>query len=164
MYWKGLYTYLLQTREQTAISKTNSIAPIRVIDEPIRAPLPYFPNIIIIIVGVIFLTLLVPSVVIFMRELLNKRVITTDDISNFTNVPVVAGISHNKGKQKFISKDSNTEIAEQFRTLRTNLSFLMPDASEKVIMTTSSMGGEGKSFIAIKPCLCACIIRKKKYC
>jgi tyrosine-protein kinase Etk/Wzc len=146
---EGLYTYLLQTREQTAISKTNSIAPIRIIDEPVRAPLPYFPSVIIIIAGAIFLTLLIPSVVIFMRELLNKRVLTTDDISNFTNVPVVAGISHTKGKQKLISRDSNTEIAEQFRTLRTNLSFLMPDASEKVLMTTSSMGGEGKSFIAI---------------
>ncbi|MBV9963266.1 MAG: polysaccharide biosynthesis tyrosine autokinase [Parafilimonas sp.] len=146
---EGLYTYLLQTREQTAISKTNSIMPIRVIDEPIRAPLPYFPNIIIIVIGIIFLTLLVPSVWIFMRELLNRRVITTDDINNFTNVPVVAGISHTKGKQRLIAKDSNTEIAEQFRTLRTNLNFLIPDANEKVIMTTSSMGGEGKSFIAM---------------
>ena len=145
---QGLYTYLLQTREQTAISKTNSIAPIRVIDEPIRAPLPYFPSVIIIIAGVVFLTLLIPSIVIFMRELLNKRVMTTDDINNFTNVPVVAGISHNKNKQKLIAKDANVEIAEQLRTLRTNLNFLLPDANEKVLMTTSSMGGEGKSFIA----------------
>ena len=148
---EGLYTYLLQTREQTAVSKSNSIAPIRVIDEPIRAPLPYFPNIIIIIAGAIFLTLLIPSVVIFMRELLNKRVITADDISNYTNVPIVSGISHNKlaKKQKIISGDSNTEVAEQFRMLRTNLNFLLPGASEKVVMTTSSMGGEGKSFIAM---------------
>lgn len=146
---EGLYTYLLQTREQTAISKTNSMAPIRIIDEPIRSPVPYFPSILIISAAVIFLTLLIPSVWLFLRELLNRRVITTDDIGNFTNVPVVAGISHNKDKQKLIEKDSNSEISEQFRTLRTNLNFLIPDATEKVIMTTSSMGGEGKSFIAM---------------
>ncbi len=147
---EGLYTYLLQTREQTAVSKSNDIAPIRVIDEPVRAPLPYFPNLVIIIAAAIFLGLLIPSVVIFMRELLNRRVITADDISNYTNVPVVAGISHNKyRKQKIVTNDSGTAIAEQFRALRTNLNFLMPGAGEKTLMTTSSMGGEGKSFIAL---------------
>jgi tyrosine-protein kinase Etk/Wzc len=147
---QGLYTYLLQTREQTAISKSNNLTPIRVIDEPIRAPVPYFPSIFIIAAAVIFLSLVIPSVVLFLQELLNRRVISTDDIANFTNVPVVASINHNKEhKALVVSRDSRTEISEQFRTLRTNLQFLMPDASEKVIMTTSSMGGEGKSFVLI---------------
>lgn len=147
---QGLYTYLLQTREQTAVSKSNSIAPIRVIDEPIRGPLPYFPNAIIIVIAAIFLALVIPSAVIFMRELLNTRVISTDDISDYTDVPVIAGITHNKDKKKMlIAKDSQSEIAEQFRALRANLQFLLPGVGEKVLMTTSSMGGEGKSFIAI---------------
>jgi capsular exopolysaccharide synthesis family protein len=59
------------------------------------------------------------------------------------------------GKQIVVSKDSRSEIAEQFRTLRTNLQFLMPNPSEKFIMTTSSMGGEGKSFIAMN---LACVL------
>ena len=145
-----LYTYLLQTREQTAVSKSNNIGPIRVIDEPQRGPLPYFPNIILIFAAAIFLGLLIPSVVIFMRELLNTRVITNDDIANITNVPIVAEVSHSKGTaQIVVSKDSRSEISEQFRTLRTNLQFLMPNSNEKIVMTTSSMGGEGKSFVAM---------------
>lgn len=147
---QGLYSYLLQTREQTAVSKSNSLTPVRVIDEPVRGPLPYFPSLIIIAIAVIFLGLLIPSVVMFMRELLNKHVVSTDDITNTTNVPVVANIRNTRVKDGLVvNKESRTEVGEQFRTLRTNLQFLLPGAEEKVILTTSSMGGEGKSFIAI---------------
>jgi capsular exopolysaccharide synthesis family protein len=145
-----LYLFLLQTREQAAVSKTNNISPVRVFDSPQRAPLPYFPNFILISIAAIFLGLVVPSVVIFMKELLNTKVLTTDDIIAATNVPIVSEIVHSKSdKQIIVSKDSRSEISEQFRTLRTNLQFLMPNPTEKVIMTTSSMSGEGKSFIAM---------------
>jgi tyrosine-protein kinase Etk/Wzc len=147
---QGLYLYLLQTREQTEVSKSNNVGPIRVIDEPQRAPLPLFPTWVIIIPAAIFLGLLVPSVTIFMRELLNTRVITTHDITNATNMPVVADINHSKSNDPVVvTKDSRNQVSEEFRTLRTNLHFLMPDASEKTILVTSSMGGEGKSFVAI---------------
>lgn len=147
---QNLYTYLLQTREQTEVSKSDNIGPIRVIDAPQRGPLPWFPNIVLISIAAIFLGLLVPSVVLFMQELLNTRVITMEDITNNTNVPVVANISHvKKPAGVMVTKDSRSQISEQFKTLRTSLQFLMPNASEKVLMTTSSMGGEGKSFTAI---------------
>lgn len=145
-----LYSYLLTTKEQTAVSKSNNIGPIRVVDEPTRGPVPYFPNMLIIGAVAIFLGLLIPSIVIFMKELLNTKVISSDDIQNHTNVPVVAEISHSKGdKQIVVTRDSRSEIGEQFRTLRTNLQFLLPNASDKIMMTTSSMGGEGKSFVAM---------------
>ncbi len=161
---QGLYSYLLETREQTAVSKSNSLTDVRIIDEPIRAPLPYFPSIIIIVAAIIFLGLFIPSLVLFLRELLNKRVISADDINNATNVPVVANISHTKskkGEKLVISKDTRTEVSEQFRTLRTNLQFLMPDASEKVMLITSSMGGEGKSFVLLNLASAIAISGKK---
>jgi tyrosine-protein kinase Etk/Wzc len=145
---QSLYLYLLQTREQTEVSKSNNVGPIRVIDQPQRGPLPFFPSFMIVFPSAIFLGLLIPSVVIFLRELLNIHVLTTDDITNYTNVPVVADISHSKGNKLIvISADSRNQVAEQIRTLRTNLQFLMPNPEEKTIMFTSSMGGEGKSFI-----------------
>jgi capsular exopolysaccharide synthesis family protein len=147
---QNLYTYLLQTREQTEVSKSDNIGPIRVIDEAQRSPLPWFPSVILISIGAIFLGLLIPSVVLFMQELLNTRVITIEDITANTNVPVVANISHvKKPARVMVTKDSRSQVAEQFKALRTSLQFLMPNTSEKVLMTTSSMGGEGKSFTAI---------------
>ncbi len=156
-----LYTYLLQTREQTAVSKSNNIGPIRMIDEPGRSPLPWFPNMVIIGIAAVFLGLLVPSVTLFMQELLNNRVITIDDIANYTNAPVAATISRAKSKQAFITKESRNQVSEQFKTLRTSLQFLMPNPLEKVLMTTSSMGGEGKSFTAINLATVLAISGKK---
>ena len=159
---QNLYTYLLQTREQTEVSKSNNIGPIRVIDEAQRGPLPFFPTLFILIPCAVFLALLVPSGVIFLKELLNTRVIITSDITNTTNVPVVADINHNKtNKTILVSKDARTQISEQFRTLRTNLHFLLPDAAENTILVTSSMGGEGKSFVAVN-LACAIALSDKK--
>ena len=159
---QSLYLYLLQTREQTEVSKSNNVGPIRVIDEPQRGPLAFFPSWIIMIPSALFLGLLVPAVVIFMKELLNVRVITTDDITNISNVPIVADINHSKGgKHLIVSKDSRDQISEQFRTLRTNLQFLMPNASDNTIMVTSSMGGEGKSFVVINLAASIAITGKK---
>ena len=147
---QSLYLYLLQTREQTAVSKSNNIAPIRVIDEPIRGPLPYFPNMILIIAVAVFLGILIPSVIIFMRELLNTRIRSADDISNLTDVPLLAKINHNRSaRHTLVFKDPGNEIAEQFRAMRTNLLFRLPETSEKVIVTSSSMENEGKTFIAV---------------
>lgn len=157
-----LYLYLLQTREQTEVSKSYNIGPIRVIDEVKRGPMPFFPTWVILIPCALFLGLLVPSVVIFLKELLNTKVITTNDISNATYVPVVADINHNKeGKTVVVSKDDRSQVAEQFRTLRTNLHFLLPDASEKTVLVTSSMGGEGKSFIAVNLAAAVALSGKK---
>ncbi|MFT4153397.1 GumC family protein [Parafilimonas sp.] len=145
-----LYLYLLQTREQTEVSKSSNIGPIRIIDEVKRGPMPFFPTWVILIPCAVFLGLLVPSVVIFLKELLNTRVITTNDITNATYVPVVADINHNKDRKSIVvSKDGRSQVAEQFRALRTNLHFLLPGVSDKTVLVTSSMGGEGKSFVAV---------------
>ncbi len=145
-----LYTYLLTTKEQTAVSKSNNISPIRIVDEPESDPIPYFPNFIIVMLVAVVLGLLFPSATIFIRELLNTKVLTTDDIQAETEVPVIAQISHSKGKNPLVvTKDARTAVAEQFRTLRTNLQYLLTGANEKIILLTSSMGNEGKSFIAI---------------
>ena len=148
---QALYTYLLQTREQTAVSKSNSISPIRIVDAPQSDPSPYFPDSTIVMLAALLLGLLLPAGTIFIKELLNTKVLTTDDIEDATEVPVVAQISHNKNKKTMlvVTKDARTEIAEQFRTLRTNLQYLITGANEKVILFTSSMSGEGKSFMVI---------------
>jgi len=147
---QSLYTYLLQTREHTAVSKSDNISPIRIIDQPLSDPSPYFPNLIIIILAAGILGVLFPAGTIFVKELLNTKVLTADDVQEYTNVPVVARIEHSKSKQPLVvTMDARTAVAEQFRTLRTNLQYLLTGANEKVILVTSSMGNEGKSFVAI---------------
>ncbi|MFZ1799744.1 MAG: polysaccharide biosynthesis tyrosine autokinase [Chitinophagaceae bacterium] len=147
---QGLYTYLLQTKEQTEVSRYNNISPIRIIDAPQADPLPYWPSGLILYISAFVLGCLIPSAVLFFKELLNNKVLTPADISNETSVPVVAEINHNKSDDVVaVSRDSRTAISEQFRTLRTNMQYLMTGEDDKVVMMTSSMSGEGKTFVAI---------------
>lgn len=144
-----LYTYLLTTREQAEVSKSN-ISPIRVIDAPQADEIQYFPDPLIVFIVAILLGLITPSVTLFVKELLNTKVMVPSDIEALSAIPVVSQISRSKGKKSLVvNGETRSEIAEQFRLLRTNLQYLMTNTSEKVILVTSSMGGEGKTFVSV---------------
>jgi tyrosine-protein kinase Etk/Wzc len=145
-----LYIFLMQKAEETAISKTSNIAVAKVINPPKAQVKPISPR-----KGIVFLIGLVLSAVfttliIFGREMFNTSVLTKEDITEATNVPVIGEISHNLLKDNLIvATQGRSAISEQFRALRTNLSFYLKSKNEKVILLTSSMSGEGKSFTAI---------------
>lgn len=157
-----LYVYLLTVREQTQVGKSNNIAPITVIDPAKAGVYPYWPNKIIVIIAAIFLGLLTPSVVILINELSNNKVTTPADIVSTTTAPVIAEISQSKaGSPIVVRKESRTAVAEQFRTLRTNLLFRLAGTNNKVIMLTSTMSGEGKSFVSLNLAMAMALSGKK---
>ena len=120
------------------------------VDAPEADEIQYFPDPVIVFIAALLLGLITPSITLFVKELLNTKVMVPADIEGLTEIPVVSSISHKKGKNPLVvTTDSRSEVSEQFRLLRTNLQYLLTGAEEKVIMITSSMGGEGKSFIAI---------------
>lgn len=146
-----LYTYLLTTREQAEVSKSN-ISPIRIVDAPEADEIQYFPDPLIVFIIAILMGLITPSVTLFVKELLNTKVMVPADIEGLSEIPVVSQISRNKGKKKqvlVVGPDTRSEISEQFRLLRTNLQYLMTGGTEKTILVTSSMGGEGKTFVSV---------------
>jgi capsular exopolysaccharide synthesis family protein len=145
-----LYIFLMQKSEETAISKTANLANSRTIDPPRAEIKPYAPKKSFIYAFSLFTGLLIPVIVLFAKDLLNDKVETKDDITKRTSVPVVGEIIHLPGNDVLaVSHNSRSAIAEQFRALRTNLSFFLTTPEEKVILMTSSMSGEGKSFITI---------------
>lgn len=145
-----LYVYLLTTREQTAVAGKNDFGPIRIIDAPKAAVQPYWPNKLIVIIAAILLGLIIPGAVIFIQELLNTKVLTPSDIAASTAAPVIAEISHTRSKNSVIvTRESRSAVAEQFRTLRTNLLFNMSNNNQKVILCTSNVSDEGKSFVSL---------------
>jgi tyrosine-protein kinase Etk/Wzc len=145
-----LYIFLMQKSEETAISKTANIANSRTIDPPESDIFPLAPKPLNIYVISFFFGLIAPISILFIRDWLNVKVETKEDISKATAVTIVGEISHNSVlEHTIVSSQSRSPIAEQFRSLRTNLSFYLNTKDEKVILLTSSMGGEGKSFISI---------------
>jgi tyrosine-protein kinase Etk/Wzc len=141
---------LMQKAEETAISKTSNISVAKVIDPPKADGTPISPRKGIIYLGGLMVGLFLPVIAIFTSSLLSTAIKTKQDIISLTPGPVIGEISHNKSSDNLVvANQSRSAISEQFRALRTNLSFYLKNKDEKIILLTSSMSGEGKSFTAI---------------
>lgn len=145
-----LYIYLLQKREETAISKTATVSNSRVIDPPKAAGSPVSPKRTATLLAGLIIGLIIPSAFIYFRDLLNTKVRSPEDVRKQTEAPIIGEIIRSRYKDALVvSKHSRSAIAEQFRTLRTNLAFYLTTPTQKSILLTSSMSGEGKSFVAL---------------
>jgi capsular exopolysaccharide synthesis family protein len=145
-----LYLYLLQKREETAISKSGTLANSRLIEPGKSDALPFTPKKSLLYLAALCLGILLPSVSIYLKNVLNNTVNNRSDVTKETNVPVLGEIGHNATRKTIVAEqNSRTALAEQFRAVRTNLQFLLKGKDHQVIMITSSTVGEGKSFFTI---------------
>lgn len=145
-----LYVFLMQKAEETAISKTSNISVAKIIDPPKSQVNPISPKKSFVYIVAFIISFLIPIAFIFVQDLFSTSIKTKEDINLLTDVPIIGEISHNNSSDNLIvANQSRSAISEQFRALRTNLSFYLKNANEKVILLTSSMSGEGKSFTAI---------------
>lgn len=157
-----LYLFLLKKREETAISKSATVASARVIDPAEAEEVPVAPNGKRIFLIALVIGLAVPSSCLFLRDLLNVKIRSKKDVAKITSMSVIGEIGHNHSELAIaIKKDSRTQLSEQFRVLRTNLQFLLTGDNEKTILVTSSMSGEGKSFIAMNLASSLALLNKK---
>ncbi len=145
-----LYIFLMQKSEETAISKTSNIANSKTIDPPKSEVKPFSPKKLVVYLFGLVAGLMIPLGLMYVKDILNDKIQTKEDITRFTGVPIIGEISHDEANDNMVvANSSRSAISEQFRALRTNLSFFFKNADEKVILLTSSMSGEGKSFVAI---------------
>jgi len=158
---QDLYVYLMTKREETAISKTSNISNCKIIEPPIvSGPIsPIATN----VMGYGFiLGLLIPFGSIFLRDQLNGRIDSKEEVKSYTNVAVIGeiGKSLDSDTEIITLQGSRSPISEQFRALRTNLAYFLKDG-QNTIMLTSSMSGEGKSFLALNLGLILAVSGKK---
>lgn len=146
----NLFTYLLQKREETEISLASTAADSRTIDVAFSSKKPVKPIKMLIFFVSFLLGLLIPAGIIYLRDLLNFRVSKRSDIERVTKVPILAEVSHsNDASSLLVAEKPRSMVAEQLRALRTNLNFVIPGDKQKTILFTSSISGEGKSFISL---------------
>ncbi|PWG78811.1 GumC family protein [Pararcticibacter amylolyticus] len=144
-----LYVYLLQKREEAAVSYASTIADSRTVDQAFYGS-PDSPDKTLILGIAAIIGLLFPTGIIYGRGLLNNRILTSKEIQEATSVPVLAELAYQKSNSPVVIKDkSRRMIAEQFRSLRTNLEYIYAQKKEgRVTLLTSGMSGEGKSFVS----------------
>ncbi|GAB3203686.1 capsular exopolysaccharide synthesis family protein [Pontibacter aydingkolensis] len=145
-----LYLYLLQKREESALSLAATVSNSRVIDPAMAGDAPVKPKKQLIYLLAFFLGLGVPFAFIYVREMLDDKVKEIRDIESVTATPVLGEISHNySGETMVVTNESRGPVAELFRLIRANLQFAAAGKENKVILVTSSMSGEGKTFFSI---------------
>ena len=145
-----LYTYLLNKREETALQLAIQEANIRVVEQPFGSLSPIAPRKMVICTAALIFGLALPFVVLYLMNLLNMGVRGRKDIESYTTIPVIGEIprikNHNEDAHTVVGAQDNDVVSEAFRMLRFNLNFVNKDA--RVIMFTSTMPGEGKTFIS----------------
>lgn len=146
-----LYLYLLEKFDETSLAKASAISNSTTIDSAVSSG-PIGATKAVLYSMAVLLGLGIPVLLIFIRDLLNDKISTKEDVVQNSSIPVIGEISHYKQKNNvLIASNSRGLIAEQFRLLRTNLQYFSDDSSlEKgVILITSTMKGEGKTFISM---------------
>ncbi len=144
-----LYLYLLQKKEETEISLVSNINNSRVVDSaydqgivsPKEAQAKYFA---------FFLGLLVPIVILLLKDFFYNKISERSEIERNTQAPILGEISYTKKLSNvLIPYRSRSIVAEQLRLVRANLQYFSKNNNNQTILVTSFISGEGKSFTAI---------------
>lgn len=149
---EALYLYLLQKREETQISLAVTAPNAKVIDTAIASKNPVSPKRQIVFLGSLFLGLLIPFSILYIRRLLDTKVKSRLDIEQATTMPIIGDVPKSDSNNVILSNTSRTSTAESLRIVRTNLEFLLnevPEGLAKTIFITSTFPKEGKTFISV---------------
>lgn len=158
----GLYLMLLQKREENAITLAATANNARIIDEAIADDNPISPKGKMIYLIALVLGVGVPVGIIYLLELTKFKIEGRSDVEKLTSVPIIGDIPLTDEKQGAIAvfENQNNLMSETFRNIRTNLQF-MPENDKKVILVTSTVSGEGKSFISANLAISLSLLGKK---
>ena len=144
----NIYSFLLQKREETSLSLNSTVPDSRLIDKAESSILPVSPKKPLIFAFAIFAAIILGVLWIGLKEMLNNKIMFRNEIESLTMIPVLGELVYDKSKRPIVIKTGEKSLlAEQIRFLRGTLS-KAGSTKAKRIMVTSSIPGEGKSFIA----------------
>jgi len=164
---ESLYLLLLQKREEAAINLAITEPSIKVVDYALSTSSPISPKSNVVYAAAILGGLLIPFAIFYLIFMLDTKIHGKEDILKVNNkIPIIAEVPDIAKKEKAIFTDPNdrTVLAESFRILSSNVNYLLPvrhDEKGKVIYCTSTIKGEGKTFISINLSLALSSMNKR---
>lgn len=161
----GLYLMLLQKREENSIALAATANNAKIVDEAMADDYPVSPKTRTVYMIAFLMGVGIPVAVIYVMGLLQFRIEGRADVERLTSVPIVGDIplaEEGAGKQGSIAvrENENDLMAETFRSIRTNLQFMLAEGG-KVILITSTISGEGKTFVASNLAISLSLLGKK---
>ena len=156
-----LYIYLYQKREENALTLASTVMPAKTIDAPVSAG-PISPQNNRIILIAILVGLGVPFLIIFLLDYMNDEVKDQREFQSVVKAPFLGHVLYSPSENVVaVDHHNNSAQAELFRTIRTNLRFMLPDIKSPIILVTSALNGEGKSYVAINIAASLALLKKK---
>ncbi|MGJ0696124.1 GumC family protein [Bacteroides faecis] len=161
----GLYLILLQKREENAIMLAATANNAKIIDDAIADVIPVSPKRSIIYLAALCLGIAIPVVVIYMIDLTKFKIEGRADVEKLTSVPIAGDIpltdeKNTKEGSIAVFENQNNLMSETFRNIRTNIQFMLQN-NKKVILVTSTVSGEGKSFTSANLAISLSLLGKK---
>lgn len=157
---QNLFLMLLQKREENALALAATSNTAKIINEAVLGQ-KVFPKTKIIYLAAFLLALLIPAGIIYLLDLLQYKIKTRSDVERLSKVPILGEIpTHLESEDVVVTENDTSEINEAFRILRTNLMFSL-GADKKVMIFTSTISGEGKTFLAINTAMSLALLNKK---
>ena len=146
---QGLYLYLLQKREEEVLSLAAPVSSTRIVSLPKAGMFPISPNKKLFYLTGLLLGLFIPSSLIFVKEAFNNKVTDADDLTDRLSAPFLGEIAKSKEKSILLTDEKGVSpTTELFRLLHFNLDYLKKSEKNQTILVTSTVKGEGKTFIA----------------
>jgi tyrosine-protein kinase Etk/Wzc len=149
---EALYLYLLQKREETAISLAITSPNAKVIDAAISSGSPVSPQKRSIYMMALALGALLPFGILYLINMLDNKVKDRSDVESKLSIPILGDIPTSFSNEEVIESNSNSSAAEAVRIARTNLEFMLnqvPEGKAKTVFVTSTLPREGKTFVAV---------------
>lgn len=158
----GLYLMLLQKREENAITLAATANNAKIIDEALADDNPISPKKTIVYLVALVLGVGLPVGVIYLIGLTKFKIEGRADVEKLTSLPVVGDIplADEKTGSIAVFENQNNLMSETFRNVRTNLQFMLENG-KNVILVTSTISGEGKSFISANLAISLSLLGKK---
>ena len=156
----SLFLMLLQKREENALALAAYANKAKVLDEAASEGM-VAPRRMIVLLAALMLGLLIPMGIIYLMDMLQYRIRTRGDVDRVTKVPILSEVpKHEENDNIAVMENETRPIDEAFRMLRTNL-LLTLGADNKVVTFTSTVSGEGKSFVALNTAISLSLLNKR---
>ncbi len=158
-----VYNFLLERRAEAGIAMASKVSDSKIIDkaEPYNA-MRIRPKTRQNYMMALILGLLIPALFIIVIDLMNNKVIDKKDIERATKAPILGFISHSGyGSELPVTEKPGSTLAESFRSIRTSLKYFIPEERSAVIAVTSTVSGEGKTFVAMNLAAIISMLGKK---
>lgn len=157
-----LFIYLYEKREENALTLASTVMPAKVVDKPRASSRPVAPRRSMILLVAFALGICIPLAIIFLLDYFNNEIQDRKEFQKVVKAPFLGEIIVDKeGKHIVVDRSSNTVSAEMFRTVRTNMKFMLPDKPCPILLVTSALNGEGKSFIALNTAISMALLGKR---